>query len=88
MSPVAWWEPFIGKDKGKDIVLSAANAILGLCNLDETADSEAFSDFFVASRGYIKSLVAREGGSFTDPDSFLWMQMEDSISRYETFQSS
>eukprot|EP00934_Nitzschia_sp_Nitz4_P001730 Nitzschia sp. Nitz4//scaffold2_size372955//63787//65101//NITZ4_000373-RA/size372955-snap-gene-0.65-mRNA-1//-1//CDS//3329546626//1730//frame0 len=79
MAPQPWWETFVGKAKTDDIA-SVANTILGFCNLDSSDQHETKMDSYAASRGFIPSLVRKEGnGSFNDPDSFLWMQTDEII---------
>lgn len=80
MSPQPWWDKFVGKSFSEEITI-AANAILGLCNLDKEIEAEALADSLLASGGYVCSLVKNGGGSFNDPGSFLWDQIEDAISK-------
>lgn len=49
-------------------VVTAANFILGLANLDQ--DEKSYEDMLLASTGFVKSLI--ENNSFNDPESFLW----------------
>ena len=81
LSPQPWWEIFVGKTLSGDIA-TAANAILGLCRLDEENEAEALTDSLIATGGYVRSLV-RNGGSFNDPGSFLCEQIEDAISKVD-----
>lgn len=84
MSPQPWWEVFVGKIEGIHIV-TAANTILGLGQLDKGEDPEAYIDSVVASRGFVQSCVQGEEGSFNDPaspgrpGSYLWEQLADAI---------
>ena len=86
LSPRPWWEVFVGKVDEKDVV-TAANAILGLSNLNEEYDFDAWADSMVASRGYVRSCIQGNEGSFNDPASpgkpasYLWEQMADATSR-------
>lgn len=66
-----------------DAIATAANAILGLCSLDKGSDREALADSLLTSRGYVVSCVD-SGGSFNDPGSFLWDQIEDAIGKVDT----
>lgn len=78
VTPRRWWEFFLGKDdsnakqengdkaprcksRGEE-VSTVANALLGLREYEHNNPS---------SKGYLTSLVP-SGGSFLDPDSFLW----------------
>jgi hypothetical protein len=79
MSPQPWWEKFVGKTFSEEIATSA-NAILGLCCLDKEKEAESLTDSLIASTGYVCSLM-KNGGSFNDPSSFLWDQLEDAISK-------
>jgi hypothetical protein len=75
MSPQPWWEIFVGSGKTMALV-TAANAILGLCNMTRT--ETASGDSLVASRGFVKSLI-KDGGSFNDPGSFLWEHQTEAL---------
>ena len=60
-----WWRVFVGLDCS--LALSTImNALVGLVQEQKVTD--------VASLAYVKSVV--EGGSFLDPDSFLWDQSD------------
>lgn len=76
MSPQPWWEIFVGSGKTMELV-TAANAILGLCNMTKT--ETALGDSLVASRGFVKSLITKDGGSFNDPGSFLWEHQAEAL---------
>ncbi len=82
LTPQPWWHILVGKTVDHEI-FTAANAILGLCNLDMDTDmdnqQEAHVDFLISSKGFVASCV-KNGGSFNDPGSFLWEQMHDAIS--------
>jgi len=88
MSPRPWWEAFVGnKDVGETDVVTAANTIVGLSNLDKVSDCDARMDFIIASRGYVQSCIVGSEGSFLDsaspgrPASFIWEHLADSVSR-------
>jgi hypothetical protein len=81
MSPQPWWEKLVGKTFSEEIAI-AANAILGLCSLDNEKEAESLADSLIASRGYVCSLMKNEG-SFNDPGSFLWDQIEDAIAKVD-----
>jgi len=60
-----WWRIFVGLDCS--LALSTIlNALVGLVREKRVTG--------VASLAYVKSVV--EGGSFLDPDSFLWDQSD------------
>jgi len=69
MQPRPWWEVFIGPDRDEDLI-AICNAVLGLGGQDDDEDATATGEIQDAMRGYVPSLV--EGGSFTDPGSYLW----------------
>jgi len=69
MQPRPWWEVFIGPDRDDDLI-AICNAVLGLGGQDDDEDATATGEIQDAMRGYVPSLV--EGGSFTDPGSYLW----------------
>ena len=93
MSPQPWWVVFVGK-VGEIDVATAANAILGLSNLDKEHDCDAWADSIVASRGYVPSCIESEEVSFNDPASpgkpasYLWEQLADATSRMAVEQSN
>jgi len=71
---------------GETDVVTAANAILGLSNLNKEYDFDAWADSVVASRGYVRSCIEGTVGSFNDPASpgkpasYLWEEMADATS--------
>jgi hypothetical protein len=67
MRPEPWWERFLGtggtnRHDGGVKIATVANAILGLVEYEQTNPT--------ARMGFLPSLIP--GGSFNDPDSFLW----------------
>ena len=66
-TPRAWWEVFIGSNRGDDLS-EVCNAILAVGDVTEV-------DVIRAKQAYVPSLV--EDGSFNDPESFLWSDMKD-----------
>jgi hypothetical protein len=67
MKPEPWWERFLGtegstKRDGGVKIATVANAILGLMEYERTSPT--------VMMGFLPSLIP--GGSFNDPDSFLW----------------
>lgn len=60
-----WWRVFVGHDCSKDLS-TICNALVGLTQRKELMQ--------LASTAFVKSIV--EGGSFNDPDSYLWDQSD------------
>jgi hypothetical protein len=87
MSPRPWWDVFLGNKLVETDVVTAANAILGLSNMDKESDLDAWDDAMAASRGYVQSCIKGSEGSFNDPASpgrsasYLWEQLSDAIAR-------
>jgi len=60
-----WWRVFVGRDCS--LALSTiCNALVGLTQQKKLTE--------IASTAFVKSMV--EGGSFNDPDSYLWDQSD------------
>jgi len=60
--PDAWWEAFIGVDRGTDLS-TVCNSILAVCD-------ESDLDSRRARYAFLPSLLKDE--SFNDPESYIW----------------
>ena len=79
MKPRPWWQVFLGNENtsriGQDLS-NVANAILGVSHLQQQLEAKEFNadtiDWSVATKGFVRSLVAEEKGAFHNSESFLW----------------
>jgi len=60
--PDAWWEAFIGVDRGTDLS-NSINSILAVCDENDLGLRRA-------RYAFLSSLCKEE--SFNDPDSYVW----------------
>ena len=78
MKPRPWWQVYLGNENtsrvGQDLS-NVANAILGVSHLEQQLEANVFDtdaiDWAVATKGFVRSLVA-EKGAFHNSESFLW----------------
>lgn len=78
LRPTPWWEILLGAHKSAEVA-EAANALIGIALETEVPGSDSEStDFEIAKSGFLRSLL--DGGSFNDPGSFLWEELEHAVS--------